>query len=621
MKTLIERISTSGLLSVVASACFLGGLGGAAAAAVLRVPSQYATIQAAIAAASEGDVVVVAPGTYNEAIDFVGKAITVASAKGPSMTTLTGPTSSSLVTFRNGEGAASVLDGFTLREGTGTSFGHIPYGGGVVCEGTSPTLIGNRFVENRTAGAGGAIHCRSGAAPHIERCDFIANEATLRGGAIDLGGADAVIVDCTFRDNSPNAIHTRRGSVAVRNSTFRQHAGNALQIQGFTSRIEVLVDGCRFLDNRAAVSAVMSAAGSRLTVSGCRIESNRGGAIYAIVDEARLERNLIFRNETTLANAAVSLEGQTELVGNIIAWNSSAKSALDLRSGTLTSRHDTILENDAPTQVSASGSMSLNSSIVWASTGFVWDGTAPTFDYCFVHHAVALGRNNLVGDPLLVDVGGDAHLRIESPCVDAADPDASGLPAHDADGDDRIAAGLPGGDAIPDIGADEMRPELAARYGTVDASTPTSIADVVFINGMSGQRSTREIHIAPGEPLEVDIIAPPAGPEPAPFALYAWRAEPSISTISEQPYHLGWTALPTPIQNAKPDETWNNIGSRPLFGRPTRSSRPAPERVARVPRGFPVGTVVTIQGFVSDQDSTADLGLSTTNAIVLRVDE
>ena len=47
-------------------------------AAVINVPADQPTIQAAINAAVSGvDEVVVAPGTYNEIINFIGKAITV----------------------------------------------------------------------------------------------------------------------------------------------------------------------------------------------------------------------------------------------------------------------------------------------------------------------------------------------------------------------------------------------------------------------------------------------------------------------------------------------------------------------------------------------------------------
>ena len=52
------------------------------AATTINVPANYPTIQEAIGAAVNSDTIVVAPGTYNELINFNGKAITVQSAQG-----------------------------------------------------------------------------------------------------------------------------------------------------------------------------------------------------------------------------------------------------------------------------------------------------------------------------------------------------------------------------------------------------------------------------------------------------------------------------------------------------------------------------------------------------------
>ena len=54
------------------------------------MPADQVTIQAAINAASNGDTVVVEPGTYVEKINFLGKAITVTSSGGASVTTIDG---------------------------------------------------------------------------------------------------------------------------------------------------------------------------------------------------------------------------------------------------------------------------------------------------------------------------------------------------------------------------------------------------------------------------------------------------------------------------------------------------------------------------------------------------
>jgi len=58
---------------------------------------------------------------YNELINFKGKAITVKSVNGAANTIIDGNASGSVVTFAQGEGSWSVLDGFTITNGQITS--------------------------------------------------------------------------------------------------------------------------------------------------------------------------------------------------------------------------------------------------------------------------------------------------------------------------------------------------------------------------------------------------------------------------------------------------------------------------------------------------------------------
>src|SRR5216683_5675951 len=84
-------------------------------AAVIHVPADQPSIQAGIDASSTGDVVLVAAGTYSENINFRGKAITVTSEQGASLTIIDGHGLDSVAAFVTGEGRESVLSGFTLQ--------------------------------------------------------------------------------------------------------------------------------------------------------------------------------------------------------------------------------------------------------------------------------------------------------------------------------------------------------------------------------------------------------------------------------------------------------------------------------------------------------------------------
>ena len=85
-----------------------------ASADTLHVPGDFPTIQAAIDAAMDGDEVEVHPGTYNETINFLGKAIRVYSTDGPDVTIIDAQQTGTVVTCDSGEGPDTVLEGFTI---------------------------------------------------------------------------------------------------------------------------------------------------------------------------------------------------------------------------------------------------------------------------------------------------------------------------------------------------------------------------------------------------------------------------------------------------------------------------------------------------------------------------
>ncbi len=137
--------------------------------------AKFSKIQVGIDAASNGDTVLVAAGTYVENIDYGGKNIAILGTDRET-TIIDGDSSGSVVLFENGEDSTTVLSGFTIQNGSE---------GGIYCQGSSPTLK-NLIVTNNTHGmGGGGIYCNSNSNPSLENITIINNSATGSSGRGD----------------------------------------------------------------------------------------------------------------------------------------------------------------------------------------------------------------------------------------------------------------------------------------------------------------------------------------------------------------------------------------------------------------------------------------------------
>ena len=169
---------------------------------VIHVPGDFETIQAAINAAWDGDSIIVDPGEYVENIDFLGKNIVImGNPDDPSETIIDGDRNDSVVSFQNGESEDAVITGFTLTNGIGWFHGGYTNGGGIVLNGSSPTISHCIIKDNEVGWGGGGIFCGS-SSPTVTNCLIIDNSAGHEGGGIMVhAGSDATIINCTFSGN------------------------------------------------------------------------------------------------------------------------------------------------------------------------------------------------------------------------------------------------------------------------------------------------------------------------------------------------------------------------------------------------------------------------------------
>ena len=201
-----------------------------ATATVIHVPGDYPTIQQGIDACSDGDTVLVQPGTYVENINFNGHNIVLGSmflTTGDnsyiSTTVIDGNGSGSVVTFENGEDNAVVITGFTIQNGFSMEGGGIyclssdptiryniisgnsseSDGGGIYCDDSDPVIFRNTISGNSNyEGTGGGIYCRNNSSPNIYGNTVTGNSTTTYGGGIFCSESSPGMTNNTISMNS-----------------------------------------------------------------------------------------------------------------------------------------------------------------------------------------------------------------------------------------------------------------------------------------------------------------------------------------------------------------------------------------------------------------------------------
>lgn len=170
------------------------------AAAELRVPTDFPTIQAALDAAADGDTVLVEPGVYPEHLDFLQKDVRVESTGGAGVT-LVQVAGGTAVTI----GPAGGLVGFTVT-------GAAEYFGAAMSVSGTGTLIQRNIFEGNTqlSGGFGAAIGGNSASPVIDRNVFRHNSCDqqwLSGVVSFVNWSSPRITNNVFAHNTCRAIN------------------------------------------------------------------------------------------------------------------------------------------------------------------------------------------------------------------------------------------------------------------------------------------------------------------------------------------------------------------------------------------------------------------------------
>ena len=246
--------------------------------------ADFDNIQAAINRASDGDEILVMPGTYVstssnptvEVVDTLGKSIWLHGLEGErDNTIIDGEGLHRCILVHNGEDSSTLIEGFKCVRGWSTNFG-----GGVLCEASSPIIRNLHITDCNTPDYDGSgLGCIDGSSPTIEQCLIVGNSGQ--------NGAGAYI-----KDSSPSII-----GCTITANTANNNGGGAY----CTSTSSPVFDNCVIENNTAYDGAgIFIGSESQTSIYDCIITGNsgtRGGGIhYSTNVDTDLERCRITGN-------------------------------------------------------------------------------------------------------------------------------------------------------------------------------------------------------------------------------------------------------------------------------------------------------------------------------------
>ena len=277
------------------------------------IEEQFASIQDDIDAASDGDTVLIQPGTYTGSINFKGKNIVVGSlflttgdTSYRSQTVIDANGNGSVVRFENDEGPGAELVGLTLTGGSAYE------GGGIYIDNASPTLrmlniAGNEAttcVEGKVSviGVGGGIYMNSSEAD-LNIVWLHGNSAEVSGGGIFCQTSSPNFRGVEVMDNSAGD----GGGIYLKASSPKMERMNIVNNEAFKGGGIFFSLSNLKLENIMITENVASDEGGGMYLNNCDLEgvnitshynqAGKGGAIYLTSSSFNIMNTHLFYDE------------------------------------------------------------------------------------------------------------------------------------------------------------------------------------------------------------------------------------------------------------------------------------------------------------------------------------
>jgi parallel beta-helix repeat protein len=380
-----------------------------AMANIINVPAQQPTIQDGIAAANNGDTVLVAAGIYEESIIFWGHSIVLLSEDGPEVTTIQAPGGSyTYILPEDFDTSSSGMNGAAYR--------------GLVDANSSPAVVildncdKNAVISGFTIDGFNLVRCVYGMYSSAEISDCIIENG--------FGGYDA------------GGVFIQYGAPLIRDNIVRN---NYAPISGAGIFVS-LGDGFGMC---------------YITGNTCYNNSSGNGPAISLIrgDDAIISGNIAYNN-TALGNS--------EIRGAIYFWGDNIQAlnnTMDNNTAGFTYLNSTdcdvrnnIMSNNIEYGLQARSYVGPNVNVT-VDYNDIWNTTGPDYN------AEAIpGGNDISADPLY---GDEYILTVGSPCIDAGDPNPI---YNDPDGSRNDMGAIPYEQESPPIITIIMDPDIMYAF-------------------------------------------------------------------------------------------------------------------------------------------------------------